>query len=66
MPDDARLHLHVALERGGDTIRGTVADGAGPPMDFRGWLELMSAFDVACARADRVLGEQGPRTGGGT
>jgi hypothetical protein len=65
MSDDARVHLHVALERGGDTIRGTVADGAGPPLDFRGWLELMSAFDLACARAVPDAGGGGPRIGDG-
>jgi hypothetical protein len=51
LPDDARVHLDVALERGGDQIRGTVDDGDGRLREFSGWLELMSAFDSARARA---------------
>jgi len=54
MPDDTRIHLDVALEPGGDTIRGTVGDGAGPAVEFSGWLELMSAFDTARARASGI------------
>jgi hypothetical protein len=51
MADDARVHLDVELERGGDQIRGTVDDGTGRVLEFSGWLELMSAFDTAFARA---------------
>jgi hypothetical protein len=49
--EERRLHLDVALELADDTIRGTVDDGVGPAVDFTGWLELMWAFDTACARA---------------
>lgn len=51
MADSGRLHLDVALELDDDTIRGTVHDGVGPAVEFTGWLELMSAFDTAYARA---------------
>jgi len=64
MADDTRVHLHVALERDGDeTIRGTVADGAGAARAFTGWLELMSAFDAARARADDGHGAAGSSAG---
>ncbi len=53
MADEQRLVLEVALVRDGHMIRGTVADGAGPAVGFDGWLELMSALDTVCARADR-------------
>lgn len=51
MADAARLHLAISLELDDDTIRGTVHDGVGPVVEFTGWLELMSAFDTARARA---------------
>lgn len=51
MNDDARVHLEVALEVDGHSIRGTVADGVSPPHEFSGWLELMSAFEIARAKA---------------
>ncbi len=56
MADDTRLHLDVALEPGGDTIHGSVRDRAGTAVEFTGWLELMSAFDAACARATTARG----------
>jgi hypothetical protein len=45
------VHLDVALECTGATIRGVVDDHAGAALEFSGWLELMSAFDTVCARA---------------
>lgn len=51
MAEAARVHVDVALELRGDTIRGTVDDSAGPVVEFEGWLELMSALDTVCARA---------------
>ncbi|CAN5616337.1 hypothetical protein BH20ACT17_BH20ACT17_05880 [soil metagenome] len=51
MADATQLHLDVALELNGDTIQGTIDDRAGPLVEFNGWLELMSAFDIVCARA---------------
>ncbi len=47
MDADGRVHLDVALEVEGEAIRGTVSDGASPPLEFSGWLELMSAFENA-------------------
>ena len=52
MADDTLVHLDVELERRADQIRGTVDDGTGHVLEFSGWLELMSAFDTAFARAD--------------
>jgi hypothetical protein len=51
MADATDVHLDVRLELGGDTITGTVDDGAGPAVKSTGWLDLMSAFDAASARA---------------
>ena len=51
MAEDTRVHLDVALVVGAEPIRGTIADAAGPVVEFEGWLELMSAFDTVCARA---------------
>lgn len=45
--DDGRVHLDVALDVAGDAIRGTVSDGASPAVEFSGWLELMSVFELA-------------------
>ena len=47
MDADRRLHLDVALEVEGEAIRGTVSDGVMAPREFSGWLELMSAFEIA-------------------
>jgi hypothetical protein len=60
MADGACLQLAVALRCDGDTIHGTVDDRAGEVVEFSGWLELMSAFDVVCARASgpRALDER--------
>lgn len=55
MAADERVHLDVALEVDGETIRGTVFDGVSPPVAFSGWLELMSAFELArCAAKART------------
>jgi hypothetical protein len=40
--DDSLVHVVLAIERGADTIRGSVDD-----VTFTGWLELMSALDAA-------------------
>ena len=55
MPD-RRLRVGVELELGDDTIRGSLDDGSGSPVAFTGWLELMAAFDSACARAATTEG----------
>ena len=58
------IRLAVALECDDDTIRGTVDDHAGDIIEFSGWLELMSAFDISCARAHdhpRSHKDPGPR-----
>lgn len=54
MPEAERVHLDVALELGGDPIRGTVADGTYDAVEFSGWLELMSAVERVRARAVAV------------
>jgi hypothetical protein len=61
VPDDGRVRLSVVLEHPGDPIRGTLDDGL-VSVAFRGWLELMSAFDTARARA----GGWGSESGAGT
>jgi len=53
MAEGTCVHLAVALECHGETIRGVVDDHAGAAVEFSGWLELMSAFDTVCARASR-------------
>lgn len=50
MPDGDRIRLAVVLDYPGDPICGTLDDGRGS-IAFTGWLELMSAFDIARARA---------------
>lgn len=50
MAEGPCVQLEVALQCGGDTISGTVDDRSGQTVQFRGWLELMSAFEAFCAR----------------
>lgn len=45
------MHLDVALEIEGDAIRGAVSDGVLPAVEFSGWLELMSVFEIARSQA---------------
>jgi hypothetical protein len=59
-----RVHLDVELELGGATIHGTVDDAAGPPVAFSGWLELMSAFEIVCARVTATAARAGDPPGG--
>lgn len=55
MPDaDEPIRLDVALACRGDTITGIIEDHRGDAVPFTGWLELMSAFDTVCARADHL------------
>ena len=49
--DDGRVHLRVSLDVAGDVIRGTVSDGVLPAVEFNGWLELMSVFEIARSKA---------------
>jgi hypothetical protein len=51
MAETRLVHVDVALELGGEAIRGTIDDATRAPVAFSGWLELMSAFDIVCARA---------------
>jgi len=51
MAENAQLRLDVTLDLGSDQINGTINDGAGPQLEFTGWLELMSAFDTVISRA---------------
>lgn len=53
MAEGTCVHLDVALECSGDTIRGVIDDHTGGAVKFSGWLELMSAFDTVCARAGK-------------
>jgi hypothetical protein len=52
MTEGTCIRLEVALQCGGDTISGTIDDHSGQTAQFSGWLELMSAFEALCARAD--------------
>lgn len=52
MAADDRVHLDVALEVEGESIRGTVSDGVAPAVEFSGWLELMSVFELARSKAE--------------
>lgn len=61
--DDQQLHFDVAIERNGEQIRGTLADRLGTTLEFTGWLELMSAFDTARARATDRAVQADPPTG---
>jgi len=58
MAEDTRVHVDVALERSGGTICGSLDDGAGPVVEFSGWLELMSALDTVREQAMSAI--QGP------
>ena len=51
MDADGRVHLEVALEIEGEAIRGTVSAGVMPTVEFSGWLELMSVFEIARSKA---------------
>ena len=51
MDADGRVHLDVALEIEGEAIRGTVSAAVFPTVEFSGWLELMSAFEIARSNA---------------
>ena len=52
MSTDAHtLRLTVDLDIASEPIRGSVDDGTGSVIDFAGWLELMSAFERAAAKA---------------
>lgn len=51
MDADGRVHLDVAFEVDAEAIRGTVCDGVSPAVEFSGWLEFMSAFEIARANA---------------
>ena len=57
--DDGRVHLDVALDVAGDAIRGTVCDGVLPAVEFTGWLELMSLFELARANAAKAQARSG-------
>lgn len=45
------VRVEVAVDRDAEPIRGILDDGVGRCIEFTGWLELMSAFDTARARA---------------
>lgn len=47
----APIHLLVDIERDEEPITGTITDAAGAALRFSGWMELMSAIDIA---RDRV------------
>ncbi len=49
MTAERLLHLHVAVQRDSNPIRGTLSDSH-EVIAFDGWLELMSAFDTARER----------------
>jgi len=45
------VRMTVELESAEDPLQGSLDDGRGPPIEFAGWLELMSALDKARERA---------------
>ena len=51
MTDEQLLHFEVAVEPASEPIHGVLNDRVGTTIEFTGWLELMSAFDTARARA---------------
>lgn len=58
-----RVHLDVAVDPDSEPIRGTLDDGRGATIEFSGWLELMSAFDTARARASGAASRTDPPAG---
>ncbi len=53
-------HLHLAIERGSDPIRGSVELPGEEPRSFSGWIELVEVIEQARIGSDRCAG--GPRT----
>ncbi len=60
--------MTVELEPDAEPIAGSLDDGRGAPIEFAGWLELMSAFETARSRAttrapldSREVGSEGHR-----
>jgi hypothetical protein len=51
MSAEARVSVAVELDVSSEPIHGTLDDGAGAPIAFSGWLELMSGFETVCERA---------------
>jgi hypothetical protein len=51
MSAEARVSVAVELDVSSEPIHGTLDDGAGKPIAFSGWLELMSGFETVCERA---------------
>lgn len=43
-----------------EPIHGRLDDGGGIPVEFAGWLELMSALERACARRARSESRASP------
>jgi hypothetical protein len=43
--------MTVELDSALDPLHGCLDDGRGAPIEFAGWLELMSALDTARERA---------------
>ncbi len=51
MSAEERVSVTVELDADADPICGTLLDAAGPPIEFSGWLELMSGFEIVSRRA---------------
>ena len=60
-PDAARIHFDVAVDHDSEPISGMLDDGV-TTIEFTGWLELMSAFDTARARATSAENASGDAT----
>ena len=58
------LRVLVDLDVSGDPIHGRLDDGTGPPLEFTGWLELMSGFETVSDRAHPGAAADPPRTSG--
>ncbi|MEA2193068.1 MAG: hypothetical protein QOI73_3189 [Solirubrobacteraceae bacterium] len=58
MSAQTRVSVAVELDVSSEPIHGTLDDGAGAPIAFSGWLELMSGFETVCERARRAAERQ--------
>lgn len=63
MSAETRVSVAVELDVSSEPINGTLDDGAGAPIEFSGWLELMSGFETVCERAARAARREPPSAG---
>jgi hypothetical protein len=63
MSAETRVSVAVELDVSSEPIHGTLDDGAGAPIAFSGWLELMSGFETVCERATAAQPRERPSAG---